>query len=166
MFWFRKKEKKRQYPSVLSEWLTEFRRMDTAFLSEQDADMLRTGCLKDSKYSIEPFKKEFTSFLEKQLAIFSREFGRAVQLHIEENDCDYLLLTIRRFTKKYERIFFFENFGFLPAPYRQEIIRQLKAKLHTYEEELVEYFDKLALYSASMSDVSLNVRRLMEVQIG
>lgn len=160
MFQFRKRQ--RLYPSVYSEWNTEFKRMDTAFLSEQDAIMLKSGCLKDSKYSVEYFKKGLEIFLEKQIAFFFRDFSKAIQVHVEENNSDYILLLIRRYTASYERLFFFEEYDFLPILYRKRITEQLKEKLRTFEEDLTSYFDRMSLYSASMYNVSINIRRLVE----
>lgn len=161
MAWFNKKQ--RLYPAVYSEWLTEFKRMDTAFLNEQDAEMLKNGCLKDCKYSLDNFKKELQFFLEKQILIFFRDFSKAIQIHIGEENSDYLLLLIRRYSLSYERLFFFESFEFLPLKYREETSRQLREKLYFFEKELMDYFDKISLYSASMYDVSLNIRRLVKM---
>ena len=80
MLWFKKKL--RVYPSVYSEWLQEFNRMKVFYFSQQDAEMLKNGCLKDSKYSLNYLKKELLHFLENQISLFFCDFSKAIQENI------------------------------------------------------------------------------------
>ncbi len=164
MLWFkREKRQKPSYPAVYSDWLKEFGRLNDFYLSEQDANMLKGGVLSDSKYSLEYFEHELSKFLSGQLEIFLQGFGKAVARYIEENNSEYLLLTVRRYKLEFERLFFFEDFGFLKQKYRDDLKKELKDKLTLIEKELITYLDKISIYSASMSDVSLNLRRMIEV---
>lgn len=161
MIWPKKHE--RLYPALYSEWITEFKKMDSAFLSEQDAEMLKKGYLKDSKYSIDFFVESLSSFLEKQIAFFFQDFRKLIQINSNESDSDYLLLLIRRYVEKYERLFFFESMAFLPPKYRNETAEQLRNKLLIFEKDISDYFGKISLFSPSMYYISLNVRRMIEV---
>ncbi len=165
-FWKKKKKKERVYPSVYSEWITEFNRIGQTFFNEHDALTLSSGCLTDSKYSIDNFKRELTSFLEKQLSVFFADFLKKIEVHVEENDCEYLLLTIRRNIAKYNKFFFFEKFDFLDSEFIREVKGQLNQKIQVFEQDLVKYFDKISFCSPSMCDVRLNVKRIMEGKTG
>ena len=162
MFFFKKK-KKALYPSVYSEWLREFKRMDTALISEEDAALLKSGGLTDSKYCIDNFKRELTLFLEKQLERYFHEMDKAVQQYVEENDCEYLILMIRRYHLEYQRLYFFAELSFLEQSFRDDLKSTLKSKLYQYDNELIAYFNEIAEISDSMSEVSTNIKRLIEV---
>ena len=161
MLWFKKE--KRRYPAVFYEWITEFERIGTAFLSEQDAKLLSEGILKDKKYCIENFEKELSAFLEKQLRAFFDQYSTVVRRYTEEGDFEYLILVVRRHYVQYRRLFFFEAWDFVGEAYKRDLSRTLRDKINTYHHDLVSYFDKLAVYADSMYEVSLSIKRLIEV---
>ena len=160
MFWFKKKL--RVYPSVYSEWLQEFNRMKVFYFSQQDAEMLKNGCLKDSKYSLNYLKKELLHFLENQISLFFCDFSKAIQENIESSNSEYLLLVIRRYVLNYKRLFFFENLDFLPLEYTKKISKEINGKLQLFLKDVLEYLNKNYLYSASMYYVALNIQRIIE----
>ena len=86
MFFFKKKNKRAQYPTVYSEWIKEFQRLDACLICEETAALLRCGRLKDYKYCIDHFKRELTQFMEKQIGCYFRELGETVQRYVEENE--------------------------------------------------------------------------------
>lgn len=138
--------------------------MDTALISEEDAALLRDGILTDCNYSLDYYKRELTLFLEKQLRCFFREVDDVVQQYVEENDCEYLLLMIRRYHLRYQQLYFFADFAFLEEPFRAHLQKELSEKLLQYDRDLITYFDRLAQELDSMSEVSTNIERLIEVQ--
>ena len=164
LFLFRKKKKKKRvYPALYSEWLNEMKRMGVSFISEEDAAMLKGGVLEDRKYSADNYKRELGAFLEKQIEYYFQDFGKAVQTYVEENNYEYLILIIRRNHLKYSRLYFFSKFDFLNDEFKESLQTSLKKKLYEFETELISYFDKLALYTDSLSEVSTNIKRLIEV---
>ncbi len=163
MFWFKKKEKKRVYPAVYSEWLSEFKRLEDSFLSEADSVMLSGGDLTDKKYSIVNFENSLSGFLEKQIQMFFAKFSKDIEANIDEGNCEYMLLIIRRYNLKYNNLFFFENFAFLDAKYKNELVCELKGKLNSYNNDLLRYFSKISEYTDTMYEVTLGIKRLIEV---
>ncbi len=137
--------------------------MDESFISEQDVGMLRDGGLEDRKYSADNYKRELGSFLEKQVQYYFQDASKAVQAYVEENNYEYLILTIRRNHLKYQRLYFFSEYDFLDSKFKDSLLESLKKKLYEFENELIVYFDKLALYTDSLSEVSTNIKRLIEV---
>ena len=160
---FFKKKKRAQYPSVYSEWLREFKRLDGVLIKEEDAALFRSGGLKDSKYCIDNFKRELTRFLEKQIAQYFEELGRVVRRYVEENEYDYLILMIRRYHLRYHHLHFFSDLDFLDRDFRDHLQVTLNEKITRYDKELITYFNKLATVSDSMGEVSINIKRLIEV---
>ena len=161
MFFFKKK--KTLYPSVYSEWIKEFKKMDTAFISEEDAALLRGGGLRDCKYCIDNFKRELTLFLEKQINCYFQEVSDVVQRYVEENDYEYLILMIRRYHLRYQHLYFFVEFDFLDENFRDHLQKTLRDKMSQYDNELITYFDEIAQGLDSMGEVSTNIKRLIEV---
>ena len=158
MLWFKKK--KRKYPAVYSEWLCEFKRLEGHFISEDDFLKLTDGGLEDAKYNLENFARELGRFLEKQFLLFSEKYRKAVTLGLDDGSAEYIILMIRRHTKEYENLFFFERMDFLDRKFRKTVADELREKLRKFNSELIEYFDKVAECVPSMSYVSLNLRRI------
>ena len=148
---------------MYSEWIKELKRMEESFVSEEDAVMLKGGGLEDRKYSVDNYKRELGYFLEKQVEFYFQDASKAVQAYVEENNYEYLILTIRRNHLKYKRLYFFSEYDFLDSKYKECLQESLKKKLYDFENELIVYFDKLALYTDSLSEVSTNIKRLIEV---
>ena len=115
------------------------------------------------QYSVDNYKRELGVFFEKQIEIYFQEASKAVQTYVEENNYEYLILTIRRNHLKYKRLYFFLEYDFLDDKFKQNLNESLKKKLYEFENELIVYFDKLALYTDSLSEVSTNIKRLIEV---
>lgn len=162
MFFF-KKTKKALYPSVYSEWIKEFKKMDTAFIGEENAALLRGGSLTDCKYCIDNFKRELTLFLEKQINCYFQEVSSIVQRYVEENDYEYLILMIRRYHLRYQHLYFFAEFDFLDESFRADLQKTLRDKLYRYDNDLITYFNEIAQDLDSMGEVSTNIKRLIEV---
>ena len=137
--------------------------MDAAFLGEQDSMLLRSGCLRDRKYCISNFKREMQAFLEKQVAYFFQDFSKAVERYVSENDEAYLLLIIRRYNLKYRRLYFFTQYDFLEQEYREKLMKAIEEKRKAFYVEMITYFDKIAMYTDSMCEVPINIKRLIEV---
>lgn len=137
--------------------------MEESFISDQDVNMLKDGGLEDRKYSADNFKRELGAFFEKQVQHYFQDAGKAVQTYVEENNYEYLILTIRRNHLKYQRLYFFSEYDFLDSEFKVSLLKSLKTKLYEFENELIVYFDKLALYTDSLSEVSTNIKRLIEV---
>ena len=163
MFWFKKKEKKRIYPAVYSEWLSEFKRLDDSFLSEADSVMLSGGDLTDKKYSLVNFENRLSEFLEKQIKLFFAKFSKDIEANIDEGNCEYMLLVIRRYNLRFRDLFFFENFDFIEPKYKNGLSEELKSKLKSYNGDLLRYFNKISEYTDTMYEVTLGIKRLIEV---
>lgn len=163
MCFFRRRKKKILYPSVYSEWLREFKSRETVLISEEGAELFKSGALTDKKYCIDYFEKELTVFLEKQINCYFREVNRAVSEYVEENNYEYLMLMIRRYHLRYRYLYFFTGLDFLDEKLREHLKKSLDEKLREYYGELIAYFDELAVVSDSMGEVSVNIKRLIEV---
>ena len=137
--------------------------MDTVLLNEEDAALLRGGGLNDRKYCIDHFKRELTLFLEKQLNFYFREVTDIVQRYVEENDYEYLILMVRRYHLRYQHLYFFADLEFLDENYRSHLQKTLRDKMYQYDNELITYFNEMALGSDSMGEMSVNIKRLIEV---
>lgn len=162
MFSFRKK-KRVLYPSVYSEWILEFKRMDAALIGDEEAALLRGGGLKDCKYCIEYFKRELTLFLEKQIHCYFQEVSDVVRQYVEENDCEYLILMLRRYHLRYQHLYFFADFDFLNQDFKDSLQKTLREKLHQYDDELITYFNEIAPRLDAMGEISTTIKRLIEI---
>lgn len=163
MCFFKRRKKKILYPSGYSEWLKEFKSRETVLINEEGAALFRSGALPDQKYCIDNFKRELTVFLEKQINCYFREVNEAVREYVEENNYEYLMLMIRRYHVRYRYLYFFTEFDFLEEKFREHLKKSLDEKLREYYRELIAYFDELAVVSDSMGEVSVNIKRLIEV---
>ncbi len=160
MFFF--KEKKRVlYPSVYSEWIKEFKKMDTILIREEELILFQNGGLIDYR-CIDNFKRELTVFLEKQINCYFKEVSKLVQQYVEENDYEYLILMIRRYHLRYQYLYFFLGFEFLDNKFKEQLRNTLNDKLNRYDNELIIYCDKIAEVSVSMGEVSINIKRLID----
>lgn len=162
MGWFFKKPV-RHYPSLYSEWLFEFERIGGTCIKAEDSAMLSGGELSDKKYSLDNFKRQLAAFLERQIGAFFASYTKEIETYVEENNCEYLMLIIRRNRKKYENLYFFRDFGFLDAKYKDNLISELDKKLDVFHRDLARYFNELSGYVDSMYEVSLTLKRLIEV---
>lgn len=161
MCWF-KKEKKRQYPAVYSEWVYEFGRLGKTLFQARDAEMLGGGVLKDSKYSIKGFKADLSAFLEGQLGLFLEKYKKDLATHLESADCEYLMLVIRRASLRYRDLFFFEGLSFLDKTYKKELGDELREKWRQYHEDLLDYFKRLEGYTDALHQVTVSIQRLLQ----
>ena len=161
MCWF-KREKKRQYPAVYSEWVYEFGRLGKTLFQTRDAQMLGGGVLKDSKYSIKNFKQDLSAFLEGQLALFLEKYKKDIATHLEEGNCEYLMLVIRRANAQYRDLLFFEGLSFLDDKFKDKLGGELREKWRQYHEDLLTYFKKLEEYTDAMHQVAVSIQRLMQ----
>ena len=161
MFWF-KKAKQRKYPAAYSEWVFEFRRLGDTLLQAPDAEMLSGGVLKDRKNSITVFKKDLSEFLEKQLGYFFEKYRREIATYTEENNCEYLMLVIRRCTATYENLFFFEDLEFLAKDWRAKVTKDLRQKMQQFRADLLAYFKKVGEYTDAMAQAAILIQRQMQ----
>ena len=162
MCWFFKKPVRR-YPSLYTEWLHEFERIGSTYIKAQDSETFRTGALTDKKYSLDNFKRRLSEFLEIQLKAFFAAYTKEVEEHALEENCEYLILVIRRNMKKYKDLYFFESLDFLDAKYKEKLSSELDDKLKQFIKDLHRYFAEIEKYTDSMYEVSLNLKRLIEV---
>ena len=113
MCFFKKKEKRRVYPSVYSEWLKEFQRIGLKLMKDSDYDMFIEGGLQDKKYAEKLFESELSKFLEKQLQAFFAQYEEQIRAHVTPRDVDYINLIVRRNDKRFNTLFFFEKLNWL-----------------------------------------------------
>lgn len=163
MFFKNKKKKKMLYPSVYADWIKEFMKLDNILIREEDATLFRNGDLVDRKFCIVNFEREMTLFLEKQLTCYFKELSKLVQEYVEENDYEYLVLMIHRYHLRYRNLYFFLNFGFLDDKFKESMKKTLDDKLYRFDNELITYFNKVGEVSPSMGEMSINIKRLIEV---
>lgn len=163
MLWFKRAKKQRPYPYVYSEWLVEFKRLKDSLLRAEDAALLSGGVLSDGKYTLQNFVPELRTFLERQVELFFGQYKREIQIGLDEGNCEYLLLVIRRHHLRYRNLLFFRELAFLDVCLRNDLSAELNEKLRQYHCDLLGYFKKLSDYTDSMYQVSVNIQRLMEV---
>ena len=118
----------------------------------------------DQKYSLTNFVPELRAFLETQAGHFFKQYKKEIQNGLDEGNCEYLLLVIRRYHARYQNLLFFEGLDFLDKSLRDALATELREKLTQYHLDLIGYFKKLSSYTDSMYQVSVNIQRLMEVQ--
>ena len=160
---FRRKPKVRPYPAVYGEWCTEFGRIDNSgrALTEAEAVLLSGGVLQDSKYTKESFTQSLAAFLERQVGLFFKSYDAAIKVCMDDGDVHYLVLTLKRYTRRYEQLFFFEKLEFMSRDEREQLTCDLQDKLKTYHKDLLAYVQKISEYTPHMIPVITHIRRLI-----
>ena len=159
MCWFIKK--KRVYPGVYGEWLTEFNRLNNSFLNEQDVALFSSGALTDKKFSIDNFKRELSKFVSNQIKLFFDEFKQNVDNSLKDFNAQYITLVIRRNKLRYQNLLFVEKLTFLEDKFKREMASQINEKLKVFMTELSVYFHKLGKYVEDANCISTNIKRII-----
>lgn len=160
---FRRKPKIRPYPAVYSEWSAEFRRVsDTRrYMTDADSAMLVSGTLQDSRYTQDSFVQALSSFLEGQVGVFFEAYRRSIDLCMQEGDPHYLVLTLNRYTRLYQNLFFFQKLNFLRKEDIERLTHDLQSKLNIFHQDLLVYIQKMSNYTTLMTPVITHIRRLI-----
>ncbi len=153
--------KKKVYPSKYFEWADEFKKHESVLLDDETAEMLSGGILSDKKYTADSFERDLAEFAKKQLIVYIEKYTKEVRACMENSDCEYLLLTIRRNSRLGRNILFFERLEFLDKGFKARLAADLRQKFDDFDRDLLSYIEKYSEYIPSMSEVCIGFKRLI-----